>query len=148
MKERIDMVGTARMRGTGDLIYTAEQVETSQWLSSSTETIRVLWLTGKPGYAEIKHKPVRLIVDGLDECHPELEENQAEFEKLFELLAQLPSGCKTLVVSRHNNFREQMLQRSIGDTLSRKNITENDTRDDPATYITSRLHDIAEDKED
>ncbi|KAL9108093.1 MAG: hypothetical protein Q9227_007068 [Pyrenula ochraceoflavens] len=86
-------------------------------------------------------KPTRLIVDGLDECRTENEDRREQFKVFFNLLANLPSGWKALIVSRNNPYFHDWLddEDGLAGNYSHKIIANADTEEDLKMFINERL---------
>lgn len=77
-----------------------------------------------------KDKPTRLIIDGLDECEVPTEDDKSMWSTFFETLAQLPSQWKVLIISRPNNWYNELLESKLGNIMKQKTITSDDNFDD------------------
>ncbi|KEF52233.1 uncharacterized protein A1O9_11860 [Exophiala aquamarina CBS 119918] len=91
-----------------------------------------------------QNKPVRLVLDGLDECGVPVRAEEHDWNQFFALLESMPPDWKVLIVSRSNNWFNKILLTNLRKTLGHVELTTLENREDIHQYVLEEVERVSE----
>lgn len=90
-----------------------------------------------------QNKPVRLILDGLDECGVPVRAEEHDWDQFFALLESMPPDWKVLVVSRSNNWFNGRLLTKLRKMLSHVELESTENSEDIHQYVLEEVEKVS-----
>lgn len=90
-----------------------------------------------------QNKPVRLVLDGLDECGVPVRAEEHDWTQFFALLESMPPDWKVLIVSRSNNWFNKMLLTNLCKTLGHVELANTENREDIHQYVLEEVEKVS-----